>query len=128
MRNFDYPRQARLLDAGDFRSVFDKAEIKASTKYFLLLARRNSLSTPRIGFVLSKKNIKLAVDRNRIKRVSRDYFRLERHKIPSIDIVFLGRKGIAEIDNETFRQQLHYSIKKLISKADQISTDTPGQL
>lgn len=122
MRIFDYPRHARLLNAGDFRSVFNNAELKASNKYFLLLARRNAQSTARIGFVLSKKNVKLAVERNRIKRVSRDFFRLERQNMHPIDIVFLGRKGLDELDNKTIRQQLLSSIKKLTNKAEQLNS------
>lgn len=120
MKNFEFPRQSRLLTAGDFRSVFDKAEIKISNKHFLLLARRNNLSTARIGFVLSKKNVKLAVDRNRIKRLTRESFRLKHQNIPSVDIVFLGRRGLVELDNSTFTYQFEGSIKKLISKSKKL--------
>jgi len=120
MQNFEFPRQSRLLTAGDFRSVFDKAEIKISNRNFLLLARRNNLQTARIGFVLSKKNIKLAVDRNRIKRLTRESFRLQHKSIPSVDIVFLGRKGIVELDNATFKYQFEGAIKKLISKSKRL--------
>lgn len=121
IQNQEFPRHCRLLTAGDFRCVFDNAEIKVSNKHFLLLAKRNTLDNPRIGFVLSKKNIKLAIDRNRVKRLTREVFRLKRETLPSIDIVFLGRRGLGDLDNTAFRFQFEGALKKLISKSQKLS-------
>ena len=39
MTEFDFSRQRRLLTAGDYRWVFDKAAFKVSDQHLLILAR-----------------------------------------------------------------------------------------
>jgi ribonuclease P protein component len=62
--------------------------------------------------VIAKKGIKLAVQRNRIKRIVRDSFRTlctqsNEFTLP-LDIVILSRKGLGEIEND--------AVHRLISK------------
>ncbi len=78
----------------------------------------NTLSHPRLGFVISKKSAKLAVARNRTKRVIRESFRINQTKIGDYDIVILGRRGIADLDH----QELHQIITKQWLK---LSTSRP---
>ncbi len=40
-----------------------------------------------------QKNVKRAHERNRIKRLAREYFRLHQHELPSMDFVVLVRRG-----------------------------------
>lgn len=48
----------------------------------------------RVLVLLSQKNVKRAHERNRIKRLTREYFRLHQHELPSMDFVILVRKGL----------------------------------
>ena len=41
----------------------------------------------RLGLVVAKKLLKRAVDRNRVKRVVREQFRLRRSALPAVDLV-----------------------------------------
>ncbi len=109
---FGFNRSLRLLKAADFRTVFDDVKVKAPSDSCLLLARPNKLDIPRIGFILSKKNVKHAVQRNRVKRFTREYIRLHQQDMPALDIIFLGRKGIDRLDD----QQLHQLIAKQFIK------------
>ena len=59
MTSYEFPRQSRLLNAEDFRGVFDNVQVKAGNQHFLLLSVSNSLDHPRIGFVFSKKTLSL---------------------------------------------------------------------
>lgn len=43
--------------------------------------------TARLGLVVGKRLMKRAVDRNRVKRVARERFRLIRDQLPRLDIV-----------------------------------------
>jgi len=69
------PKHAKLLKAADYNHVFDKS-VRSSDRYFTVLARPNKLLYARLGMAFSKKRVKLAVARNRLKRISRESFRL----------------------------------------------------
>jgi len=69
------PKHAKLLKAADYNRVFDKP-VRSSDRYFTVLARPNKLLQTRLGTAFSKKRVKLAVARNRLKRISRESFRL----------------------------------------------------
>jgi ribonuclease P protein component len=54
--------------------------------------RANTLSSSRIGVIVSKKNAPRAVDRNRIKRLVREAFRQNRQRFAGNDLVVLARR------------------------------------
>lgn len=114
-----YPRCLRLLNAGDFSHVFEQADLKIHGKGMMALARWNSLGHPRLGLVVSKKNVKLAVQRNRFKRLVRESVRLRQHQLPMLDIVVLARRGVDDLDNDTLHRQLHGMWKRLQREARQ---------
>ena len=99
MLNTHFDKSLRLLNAPAYKAVFDDAKIKVSTQQLLFLARPNDLSHPRLGLVIAKKNAKHAVQRNRIKRIARESFRLAQHQIGGIDTVVLARRGLDQLDN-----------------------------
>ena len=92
----------------------------------MALARLNSLGHPRIGLIVSKKNVKLAVDRNRFKRLVRESVRLRQDRLPAVDIVIMAKRGAQEIDNETLTRQLHGMWKRLQREAPAVSTSPPS--
>jgi len=108
-----FPRPLRLLSAGDFRYVFDQADLKIHAKGMLALARFNTCGHARVGLIAGKKNVKLAVQRNRFKRLARESFRLRQEQLPTLDVVILARRGVHELDNATLQRQLHGMWKRL---------------
>lgn len=116
-RRHSYPPALRILKPAEFKAVFDGAAFKVGDKHFLLLANPNTLENPRLGLVIAKKKVKLAVERNRIKRVSRESFRLQHHQLPAIDLLLIARDGIATLDNSDFRQAFEAALKRLGRKA-----------
>ncbi|QJD71858.1 ribonuclease P protein component [Marinobacterium sp. LSUCC0821] len=128
MAEFEYPRQLRLLTGGDFKRVFDKADFKVSDNHLLILARKNKTEQPRIGFVLSKKNIRRAVNRNRIRRIIRESFRLNQHQLPQVDIVILARKGIDQLENPDVHKLISKSWNRLNKQAFKAQTSEKGKV
>lgn len=104
-----FPKSRRLLTSSEFSSVFNGTELRCGSKDLLLLVRSNQLGFPRIGFVLAKKHIKLAVQRNRIKRIVRESFRLQQTKFEAYDYVVMARASAIELSD----QQLRSAIDKL---------------
>jgi len=95
-----FSRQFRLITKADYKRVFNKAH-KTSDRYFVVLWRPGTFDNPRLGLAISKKHLKRAVDRNRIKRLIRESFRKRRAAMPAVDIVVLaGRQIIKAEGNE----------------------------
>jgi len=111
-----FSRDKRLLDAAQFKAVFDAPDSRASGRDVLLLARKNGLAQPRLGLVIGKKSVKLAVQRNRLKRLIRTAFRLNQSALAGLDIVVLARKGLAEQGNDEFTRQLESLWQRLLRK------------
>lgn len=118
-------KHQRLLKPVDYSSVFGGADYKISDRSILFLARHNQLGYARIGLVMAKKNIRLAVQRNRIKRQVRESFRVNNVCENNLDIVVMARRGLDQMDNQAIRSLLNNCWHKLAQKhAVQLRPDT----
>ena len=106
------PKQARLLTKADYNSVFSKS-VKVSNALFLILIHKTSNTHSRLGLVISKKVDKRAVQRNRIKRISRESFRNYVFESPC-DFVILARTKITLLPND----KIFNSLNDLWTQAD----------
>ncbi|AAP95662.1 ribonuclease P protein component [[Haemophilus] ducreyi] len=100
MNKLTFSRELRLLAPIQFKAVFEQP-YRASTAELTILARQNCVNTPRLGLTVAKKHLKRAHDRNRIKRIVRESFRLKQHQLPNFDFVFVAKHGIGKLDNAT---------------------------
>ena len=119
-----FGKSLRLLDSSDFQAVFDNAPFRASHQFFLILTRPNSFTHPRLGLVIAKKHIRLAVQRNRIKRLIREEFRHQQESLTGLDVIVLSRKGLDGLTNEQFRHQLVQQWQRILKKSKQINTNS----
>lgn len=106
-QDLSFKKSQRLLHSSVFTPVFDQPSFKVFHPQFLLLARFNGLSHPRLGIIVAKKNIRHAVNRNRTKRLIRETFRHKQHQIPAIDAIVLARRGSEELSNDSLREILN---------------------
>jgi len=111
-----FTKSMRLLNSSDFQSVFDDAPLRTSHQHFLFLARQNQLNHPRLGLVIAKKHIRHAVDRNRMKRLIRETFRVKQQQLAGIDVIVLARKGMNDSTNAILIEQLNAQWQRLIRK------------
>ena len=109
-----FGKAKRLLNAKDYGRVFDSPDARASHQHLLLLAKINDGPEHRLGLVIAKKNVRLAVHRNRIKRVAREIFRTLPSSEPPMDIVLLARRGIGQLDNAALSSILLQQWQKLV--------------
>ncbi|URJ30575.1 ribonuclease P protein component [Candidatus Blochmannia vicinus (nom. nud.)] len=100
------PKRARLLTANEFVFVFKNPE-RIKITGITLFSRSNQLGYPRIGLAISKKYIKHAYERNRIKRYMRETFRINQHNLSSKDFVLtINSKEIIHFKNSTLIKEL----------------------
>ncbi|MCR3755687.1 MAG: RNase P protein component [Sodalis sp. Psp] len=94
-----------MLTSSHFTFVFQQPQ-RASTPCITILGRLNMLGHPRIGLTVAKKHVKQARERNRIKRLTRESFRLHQHFLPAMDFVVIVKRGVADLDNHALTQVL----------------------
>ncbi len=113
MPSMGFGRSKRLLTKVAYKAVFDDSPYRVSHRNLLMLARPNGLQEARLGLIVAKKNVRLAVKRNRIKRVVRDSFRLNQQALETLDIIFLARRGLDRLEPSVQHQLLLESWRKL---------------
>lgn len=110
-----FPRSLRLTKAEDFKLVFAKAA-KSSDVFLCVLARANGLDMPRLGLAIAKRNVRKAADRNRIKRISRESFRLNQHQLAGLDFVVMARAPAIQADHEKLFRSLQRHWDSLVTQ------------
>lgn len=89
--SFRFLPRERIRHPSDFRRAFDRKK-PASDDRLIIYASPNGLEHPRLGISVGKKKVRLAVDRNRIKRLLREAFRLAKGELPpGVDFVVVPR-------------------------------------
>jgi ribonuclease P protein component len=117
-----FPKSARLLNAHDYSQVFNKCSVRAGSTAGTVLALPASDNRSRLGIIVAKKNVRLATDRNRIKRLVREYFR--NHPLTaSMSLVFMARRGAGALSNADVLGDLDRLWQKLNSKHAQIQCE-----
>lgn len=90
---FGFSKEKRLLTSAEYRAVFtEPMPIKSSSSYLTVLARPNEQAGAKLGVVVAKRNVRLAVRRNLMKRLIRESFRLHQDKLCGLDLVVLVRR------------------------------------
>jgi len=115
IQKFDFPSRVRLKKPNQFKYVFD-LPIRSTDRYFTVLARKNKLNFSRLGLAISKKNIKKATDRNKIKRMIRENFRKKQHLLGAIDFVVLTRYQTSDVSMERLQDSLEKHWQNLTIK------------
>mgnify|MGYP000244682950 CR=1 FL=1 len=115
MVTYEFNRESRLLTPGQFQRVFSNPA-RFGSSHITILITANTSNKSRLGLAIAKKRVKLAVQRNRIKRQIRESFRLNQHKLPHIDIVVMVKSGTDQLDNKEITRQLEKIWRKIIQR------------
>lgn len=110
MSGFSLTKRERLHLNSEFKNVFKKGKVCHHPLLTMFVYNRitgNHSDIARLGLVVSRK-IGNAVKRNRVKRILREFFRLNKNRlIPGVDIVFIPKNNLTQLN---FNQ-----IKKIVS-------------
>jgi len=94
-----FRRRDRLAKSSEFDRVLKSRAMRVASSPFVALACPSSTHSPRLGLIVGKRHAPRAVDRNRVKRLVRETFRLRRPRLPAMDIVIqlTGAPGDADL-------------------------------
>jgi len=111
LRFFSFTKADRILKRPDFFRL-SKTGKKIHNKHFVAIFSPGRFERARLGVTVTKK-VGHAPTRNRIKRVCREYFRLNRHKLTgNWDINIIAKKEAADLSSE----QAFASLKNIFDR------------
>jgi ribonuclease P protein component len=110
-----FPRRHRLTETDDFSSVFGFRKAIRSANFLLHYGPCGSGQSggARLGLVIAKRHLRLSVDRNLVKRLVREAFRVRRSDLPSRDLIV---RLAVKLDLPIDRRILAGEIRKLLEK------------
>ncbi|MCV2531161.1 MAG: ribonuclease P protein component [Candidatus Lightella neohaematopini] len=103
IKKYKFLKKQKLLLNKQFNLVFNKLEYFSFDKQFIIIGCINNLNYSRIGIIVPKKNIKKSFQRNKIKRLIREYFRLNRNKFFFMDYIILVKVHLSKIGKINFK-------------------------
>jgi ribonuclease P protein component len=107
-----FTKADRILKRSEF-IFLSKYGKKIHNKYFIAVISRGKTGRIRLGITVTKK-VGNAVVRNRLKRLIREYFRLNRDNISrNWDINLIAKKEASELSANLINSSLHTLFKKI---------------
>ena len=91
--------------------------------FFAVTASANEAGAPRLGLAVAVRAAGGAVERNRIRRIIRESFRLHQREIPAVDVVVSVRLRAREASGPALRASLAALWKKF---GEQCATSQPS--
>ena len=112
VQTYKLVKQAKMIKTDDFSSVFNFRK-RISSQYLAMHYQPNSLQHARLGLVIGKKTAKLAVSRNYMRRVLREFFRLQQHEVCHVDLIVRVQKKFSKVDFIQIKQEFNLLLEKL---------------
>jgi ribonuclease P protein component len=112
-----FPRQYRLVKTDEYSSVFGFRRALKSPHFLLHYRPRGADEIPgaRLGLVVAKRFLRRSVDRNLVRRLAREQFRLLRGRLRSSDYVLRLAAKPLPLDRRTLAEEIRGLLSKTTS-------------
>lgn len=105
-----FPGCLRIRKSWEFRLI-NKMGCKIYAPHFILFKLPSSANSARLGITASSK-VGNAVQRNRIKRLIREYFRKNIFSLDKLDYSVIVRRGVSQVSSKIIFDELHHIFTK----------------
>ncbi len=99
----------------EFREVKRRGR-KFADAFFSLSVLANHETFPRLGLSIATRTFGSAVARNRIKRLTRESFRLNQHSLPPVDVTVSARDAARSAPSVELRTSLDHHWKTITKR------------
>jgi len=111
METQSFRKHVRIRKRRDYVTVYQQG-VRSNSEHFTIIARKNQVGSSRLGITVSKK-VGNAVQRNRIKRLVREFFRLNRLRLSTPqDIVIIAKKDMPPLTYQDVCRELERRLIK----------------
>ena len=93
-----FRRAERLRSPRDFQRLAANGQRTDSRNFVVLVARGEDGDQPRLGITASRR-VGGAVERNRVKRAIREWFRHDKNRLGVVDVVVIARRPAVGLDS-----------------------------
>ena len=113
---FKFKKDFLLLPA-ELKKIFNKnKKFSSNSNSLTFLYTKTELNYPKIGILLAKSKSKSAVQRNFIRRFSKELFRLNQHKISGISMIIIANSKTKKASKTEISTDLSQFFKYLSEK------------
>lgn len=121
MAEYQFKQNVRLRRSDEFQCVFNAGQ-RSFSRHFIIIFLPNNISKARLGIVVSKRKCRLSVHRNHLKRIIREYFRLNQHQLTGLDLVVLLKSPIDNSRDPVITKCLNKQFARLIAQHSGLSS------
>ncbi|EXI85577.1 MAG: Ribonuclease P protein component [Candidatus Accumulibacter sp. BA-94] len=106
-----------MVRAGEYASVLAFRRALKSRHFLLHYRPREAVDAAgaRLGLVVAKRFLRRSVDRNMLRRLAREQFRLLRANLSSCDLVLRLAAKPSALDRKALAEEIRRLLRKLIS-------------
>ncbi len=108
------PAKRRLRRKSDFDAAYARGR-RFGNSFFAITAAPRA-EGPRIGLAVAVRVAGNSVERNRIRRVIRESFRVHQHEFPAVDLVVSARAKARDASGSELRAALDALWKKVVEQ------------
>jgi ribonuclease P protein component len=109
-----FTKAVRLRQRQDFLRAQAQGK-RLHTRHFGVTLAPMAEGHPRLGLVVTRRLGK-AVQRNRVKRLLREFFRRHQTGLPAFDLVIMGKKGAQALSYHQVEEELGRLLLSRVSK------------
>jgi ribonuclease P protein component len=106
-----FSKSERLLKRSDFLRLSGQGR-KSHVQHFLILCAETSSTSVRVGITVSRK-VGCAVVRNRIKRLVREFYRLNKGLFAAADYNIIAKPGAGQLEFAELARELSRALQRL---------------